>query len=186
MRILILSALALILMVPANAQTKVGDVTLPDTMTAGGTELMLNGAGIREKLWFDLYSGGLYLTEKSNDAESIIAADKAMAMKLHITSKLITSDKMIDAVNEGFEKSTGGNTAALADKIATFKAFFSDEIVKDNIFDITYQPGKGVVVYKNGKEKGAVEGLAFKKALFGIWLGNDPADKDLKKSMLGK
>ena len=186
MRILILSVFALLLMAPANAQTEVGDVTLPNTMQAGGETLMLNGAGIREKLWFDLYSGGLYLTEKSKDAEAIMTADKAMAMKLHITSKLITSEKMIDAVNEGFEKATGGNTAAISKEIETFKGFFADEIVKDNIFDIIYVPGTGVVVSKNGTKQGTVKGMAFKKALFGIWLGNDPADKNLKTKMLGK
>ena len=40
------------------------------------------------------------------------------------------------------------------------------------------------MVYKNGKEVGVVEGLDFKKALFAIWLGEDPADDDLKEAML--
>ena len=39
---------------------------------------------------------------------------------------------------------------------------------------------------KNGVKKGTIEGLDFKKALFGIWLGNKPADDDLKDGMLGK
>jgi hypothetical protein len=53
------------------------------------------------------------------------------------------------------------------------------------MFDITYQEA-GVVVYKNKKELGTIQGLNFKKALFGIWLGKDPADSKLKKAMLGK
>jgi hypothetical protein len=77
-----------------------------------------------------------------------------------------------------------GDTSALADKIETFKGFFSDKIVKGNIFDIAYIKGKGSVVYKNGKEVGVVAGLDFKKALFAIWLGSDPADDDLKEAML--
>ena len=66
-----------------------------------------------------------------------------------------------------------------------FKGFFNDEIVEGTIFDIVYVNGK-TTVYRNGKEKGSVAGLAFKKALFGIWLGKKPADKDLKQGMLGK
>ena len=31
---------------------------------------------------------------------------------------------------------------------------------------------KAFSVYKNGVKKGTIEGLDFKKALFGIWLGN--------------
>jgi hypothetical protein len=41
------------------------------------------------------------------------------------------------------------------------------------------------MAHKNGKMLGTIEGLEFKKALFGIWLGNNPADKDLKAGMLG-
>ena len=113
-------------------------------------------------------------------------ADEAMAVKLHIVSKLISSDKMINAVEEGFENSTEGNIAPLESRIKKFIGFFKEEINKGDVFDITYQPGKGVVAYKNGKEKGTVEGMDFKKALFGIWLSNRPADDDLKEGMLGK
>lgn len=42
------------------------------------------------------------------------------------------------------------------------------------------------MVYKNGTKKGSIDGLDFKKALFGIWLCNKPADEDLKEGMLGK
>jgi len=57
--------------------------------------------------------------------------------------------------------------------------------VKNNVFDITYQPGVGVVAFKDGKELGTIKGMEFKKALFGIWLGKKPADDDLKENMLG-
>ena len=49
-----------------------------------------------------------------------------------------------------------------------------------------YVPEKGVLIYKNNKDMGIMPGLDFKQALFGIWLCNKPADKDLKKGMLGK
>ena len=88
--------------------------------------------------------------------------------------------------DDGFDASMNGNTSSLNAKIEQFKGFFSDKIVKTNVFDIAYIKGKGTVVYKNGKEVGTIAGLDFKKALFGIWLGNDPADDDLKDAMLGK
>jgi len=169
-----------------QAQKKVGGVTLPGSEKFGKYELKLNGAGVREKLWIDLYAGGLYLSTPSSDANKIMNADEAMAVKLHIVSKLISSEKMIDAVREGFESSTNDNTKPIEDKIEQFIGFFEDEITKGDVFDITYQPGKGVVAYKNGKEKGTIEGMDFKKALFGIWLSRNPADDDLKEGMLGK
>jgi hypothetical protein len=47
-------------------------------------------------------------------------------------------------------------------------------------------PGKGVEVYINGEYASVTEGLAFKKALFGIYLSDKPAQKSLKKAMLGE
>lgn len=168
-----------------QAQTVVGDATLPNTMKVEGTNLVLNGAGMREKIVFDLYAGGLYLTKKSKNAAAIINADETMAMKLEIVSSMVSSDKMISAVDDGFDASMNGKTKSLKNEIAQFKGFFSDEIVQSNVFDIVYVKGEGTSVYKGGKKIGTIEGLAFKKALFGIWLGDDPADEDLKEGMLG-
>ncbi|WP_432410290.1 chalcone isomerase family protein [Rasiella sp. SM2506] len=169
------------------AQTQVGAVTLPNSVNFGGEDLALNGAGIRKKAFvLKLYSGGLYLQKKSSDAKNIVNADETMAIKLHITSGFVSSEAMSDAVSEGFDASMNGNTSSLSSEIEKFISFFSAEIVEGNIFDITYQKGTGVVAYKNGKELGTITGMAFKKALFGIWLGDNPADTKLKKEMLGK
>ncbi|MBW2962524.1 chalcone isomerase family protein [Mesonia aestuariivivens] len=168
-----------------QAQKEVAGITIPVQENFGEYNLTLNGAGVREKLWIDLYAGALYLSSASSDANKILNSEEAMAVKLHIVSNLISSKKMIDAVEEGFENSTNGNTAPLKSKIEKFITFFKEEINKGDVFDITYQPEKGVVSYKNGKEKGTIEGMEFKKALFGIWLSNKPADDDLKEAMLG-
>lgn len=184
MKKIILAVMAVCTMTISQAQIEVEGVTMPASVEVPGLDLVLNGAGMREKIVFDLYVGGLYLKAKSTDAKSIINADEDMAFKLHIVSKFVSSKKMISAVDDGFDAAMNGDTSALADKIETFKGFFSDEIVKGNIFDIVYIKEKGSVVYKNGKRIGVVQGLDFKKALFAIWLGADPADDDLKAAML--
>ena len=179
----------LVAMVSVNmafAQTQVGEVTLPNSLNFSAQELVLNGAGIRKKaMMLKLYSGGLYLPTKSSDAKAIITSDDTMAIRLVITSSFVSSEAMSEAVKDGFEASTGDNTAPIADEIKSFVSFFSDEIVEGDVFDITNQKGKGVVVYKNNTQLGVIKSAAFKKALFGIWLGNDPADSKLKKGMLG-
>ena len=169
----------------AQAQTKTNGVILPDSFTAGKDKLVLNGGGTRVKYWMDMYVGGLYLAEKNKDAAGIVSANTSMAIKINIVSGLISSSKMIEAVEEGFKKSTGGNTTPLKDKIEKFKNSFSDEIKKGDVFDIVYT-GEKISVYKNNTLKSEIEGLDFKKAVFGIWLGNDPADSNLKDGMLGK
>ena len=183
LRVLFCAALT----VPAHAQLTVDNVTLPAVMKAGDSSIRLNGGGIRKKLFFKLYVGGLYLTRSQSDAEAIINADEAMAVKLQITSDMINSDNMSQAINEGFDKSTGGNSAALKDRITRFvDTFRKSPITEGDVFDIVYVPGTGVNSYKNGKLQSTVKGLDFKRALFGIWLSKKPADVNLKKAMLGK
>ncbi len=169
----------------AFAQKEVGGIMLPATQQFDNQTLVLNGAGVREKLWIDLYAAGLYLNERTNNSAEVLTSKEPVALRLHIVSRLITSNKMIDAVTEGFEKSTGGKTAPIQDGIDTMIGFFKEDIKRDDIFDLVYLPSKNATAaYKNGKLAGMVEGKAFKTALFGIWLSNRPVDDGLKKDLL--
>ncbi len=159
---------------------------LPETMQVGPDTLVLNGAGVRKKFFVPVYRAGLYLKEKSSDAHAILGADESMAIRLVITSSLVTPEKMSRATREGFRKSTAGNTAPIAADIDKMIAIFKQGIEDGDVFDLIYQPETGTRFYRNEQEKGAVAGAAFKKALFGIWIGDDPVQKNLKKAMLGE
>jgi len=47
-------------------------------------------------------------------------------------------------------------------------------------------PGSGTRVTINGVVKATIAGEDFNRALLRIWLGDKPADSDLKKGMLGQ
>jgi hypothetical protein len=160
-------------------------VKMPDTMKVGGQDLVFNGGNKRTKFFMKVYVAGLYLKQKSSDAQKIIDADEPMSIRLQITSGLVTPDKMKTAIDEGFEKSTGGNVAPIKAKIDAFTAVFKD-LSNGVAYDYTYVPGKGVEIYKNGQMISTIQGLEFKKALYGIWLCDKPAQESLKESMLGK
>jgi hypothetical protein len=168
-----------------KSQMDVAGVKVPLVFKSEESALILNGAGVREKYFMDMYVGALYLKLKSNDAQKVMDADESMCMKLHIVSGMITSEKMTTAIDEGFNKSTKGNMAPLQTKINQFKAVFSEKINKGDVFDIVYDKSKGTLIYKNAKLLASIPGLDFKKALFGIWLCTEPADEGLKKKMLG-
>lgn len=177
----------LFLYLATDAQATLNGVTLPGKLKLDNTELILNGGGIRKKLFFKLYTSGLYLTGKNKNAADIINADKATAIRLSITSSVLNSSNMSEAIQEGFTKSLKGNTAPLQAKIDQFiNTFKSGEIKEGDVFDVWYIPGEGVKSYKNGKLQSTMPGLDFKKALFGIWLSEDPVDADLKTGLLGQ
>ncbi|WP_299439244.1 chalcone isomerase family protein [uncultured Aquimarina sp.] len=185
MKKITLLIVALISLTTTTAQIRVGKAVLPYEENFGETDLKLNGAGMREMLWIDLYAGGLYLQKKSKDPRAILDANETMAIKLNIVSGFVTQKKMIKAVRDGFKKATFGNTTALDERINKFIKFFNEPIVKNDIFDIVYIKDKGVTAFKNGKELGVVEGRDFKYALFKIWLGDEPASEGIKNGMLG-
>lgn len=166
------------------SQTRVGGVELPNEMIVKEHQLQLEGAGTRVKLWMDMYAMGLYLTQDMTDAEKIISTDESMGIRLEITSGLITSEKMEKATREGFKNSTKGEMENIKQEIDDFISVFSDDIEKKDVFEFIYSPSDGTMVYKNGELKHSIRGLSFKQALFGIWLCNKPADKNLKEKLL--
>lgn len=178
--------LSFLLMNSVAAAKEIGGVNLPDSLMAGNSELVLNGAGLRKAMVFvKVYAGGLYLQDKSSDQGKIIGADEPMAIRMHFLRD-VSNENLINAWNEGFVKGTGGNVAPIKNEIDAFNAFFSEEAKEGDVYDIIYIPGEGTVVYMKGALKGTIKGLAFKQALFAIWLGDEPADAGLKKGMLGK
>ena len=81
----------------ASAQsggTKIGGVIMPNVMKVGDKYLKMNGGGIREKYWINLYIGCLYVTNKSSDQNKIINADEPMAIKMRIVSGMVSNSNL--------------------------------------------------------------------------------------------
>ena len=130
----------------------------------------------------DLYVGGLYLVNKSANDNEIVMADENMGIRIVIVSGLVTRDRFIEDNKRGFKKimSSRNLDNDVEDEVV-------DKLVNtvDKAIVLNYHKSDAVYLYKNGKERGSFRGLEFKQALFGIWLGGNPADDDLKEGMLG-
>jgi hypothetical protein len=166
-----------------NAASLAG-VTLPDTVQVAGKTLVLNGMGIRTKYMVKVYIGGLYLEQKSSDANAIIKADapKQIVMKfVHGASK----SQMTDAYDEGFSNNS-------PDAMKTMKAEIDqylggvDAVKSGDEMVVTYVPGTGTSMSINGQNKLTIADPKFAPVLFSVWLGPKPPNADLKKGMLGQ
>jgi len=154
--------------------------------TSSGQTLLLNGAGLREKFWVDVYVGSLYLAQKSDDVTRILSTHGPWRIQLDFVYKEVAEDKLLDSWREGFEQNQSAEALhKLQPHIDTFYGFFDDSAVAKDQFRFDYLPGSGTAVSKNQQILGVVPGKDFSNALLEIWLGNHPADKDLKKAMLG-
>lgn len=171
-------------MVP-QAQSKGKSKKMPENISAEKEQLVLNGWGVRKKFYIDLFEGGLYLTERSKDANKIIQADDPMSIRIHVISDLITGKRLEENMRSEFDRVTNGNWGAHKANIETVMNAFKEDINKGDVFDLVYLPGSGLTIYKNNKEQALVKSLDFKKLLYSIWLGDDPQDAKLKKGMMG-
>jgi len=162
-----------------------GKLVIPQNITCAKQELQLNGFGDRKKLFIKLYVASLYVQEKVNEGSLFLEMSQASCMRLNITSSKITSEKMIKATREGFEKSTQGNTAPIENEIKTFLSWLEQPIKKGDEFEFAFVPHNAIQVTKNSKQMGVIENKEFATALFGIWLGDMPAQLNLKDKLLG-
>jgi hypothetical protein len=166
---------------------QLGGVFVEDKIqVSSGETLVLNGLGLREKLWVDVYVGSLYLSKQSQDVAEILSRPGPCRVQLDFVYKKVSPKKLLDAWREGFEKNQDEQTLAeLKDRIDQFYSYFNEDAVAKDQYVFEYVPGQGTRIGKNGKILGTIEGEDFKNALLEIWLGNHPADKNLKKGMLG-
>ena len=89
----------------------------PEAIEFEGSTLMLNGTGTRVVFFMKVYEGSLYLETKSSDADEIINSNSPMAIRIDVTSTMVTADAMKKALSEVLEKSTGNNTGPISKEI---------------------------------------------------------------------
>lgn len=166
---------------------EVGDAVLPDTMALeSGETLALNGAGMRKKFFVSVYAAGLYLPAPMQDAADILALDGARAMRMHFVYDEVGRDKIVGGWNDGFRANLDEAAyQAVEPRLEAFNAMFEDAS-RDDVYEFVYLPGRGTDVILNGKHLGNIEGRAFARALFAVWLGDSPADSRLKRELLGR
>lgn len=169
------------LWLPLQAQAE--DVPFPPQKAFAGQSLVLNGMGVRPKLFLKLYFAGLYLPAKSKDANAILTGKTPVAMRLQINSSMISGEDMEEAVRQGFEVSAGNKAAALKPRIDQLVSIFKEAIKVGDLYDFVYVGGS-TQIFKNGRKSATIAGDDFKQALFGIWLGNQPVHQGLKQQLL--
>jgi hypothetical protein len=182
-------AVLCLLAVGAMAQVNVSGVRYDESVDARGTKLQLNGAGVRYKAVFKVYTAGLYLTKKAGTTEEALAAPGPKRLNI-VMLRDIDSGELGKLFSRGMEDNMDKAAfSKLIPGVLRMSQVFSDhkKLVAGDTFSIDWVPGTGTVI----TVKGVPQGEPFKEpeyfnALLRIWLGPNPADWKLKDALLGK
>ena len=186
------SILCAALLLPTLSQAATVDISgvkLEDRATLAGQPLVLNGAGVRYKAVFKVYTAGLYLGQKAETTEAVLAATGPRRLTITMLRD-IDSAELGKLFSRGMEDNMDRAAfSKLIPGVLRMSQIFSEhkKLKEGETFLIDWIPGTGTVL----TIKGNVEGEPFKEpeffnALMRIWLGNKPADWQLKDALLGK
>jgi len=170
-------------------QVDVSGVKYDESIDMRGTRLQLNGAGVRYKAVFKVYTAGLYLTKKSGTPAEALAVAGPKRLNI-VMLREIDSGELGKLFSRGMEDNMDRAAfSKLIPGVLRMSQIFSDhkKLAAGDTFSIDWVPGAGTII----TVKGVPQGEPFKEpeffnALLRIWLGPNPADWRLKEALLGK
>ena len=170
----------------AGVAAELAGVKLDDSATINGTQLVLNGAGLRTKFGAKVYVAALYVTARTSDAEKIINAEAPRRMRL-VMKRDVAADKMWGAFREGIEAHYGGEELkALRLKMEKMERAFNEmgKTAEGDVLDFDFAADGTTTFSVNSKVKETIPGKDLSTALLKVWLGAKPAQDALKKDLL--
>ncbi len=177
-------ALLLLLLAFPAAAAEVAGVKLADT----DQQLVLNGAGVRKRAFFQVYVIGLYLPEKKTAAADVIGAAGSKRIAIHMLRD-VGADQFSDALMDGMRDNHGeAEMKALEPRVKQLAEILGEmkEAKKGMRITLDWLSAVGTTVTLDGRASGLpILGDDFYRALLKIWLGDKPVQPDLKNALLG-
>jgi hypothetical protein len=183
-----------ILIAPATAPAiamEIERVDVPDrvTLSRGGPELVLNGAGVRHKLMtVKVYVGALYLAAKHKDADEVLSDKGPKRVSMYVLIDQLTAKELIASLNDAIAANHIPAEMALIEKrLRDLNRMMSSigVLKHGGVVHIDFIPGTGTRINVNGEDKISIPGDDFFTALLRIWIGKKPVDGRLRDAMLG-
>ncbi len=171
-----------------SATVDVAGVKLEDRVTVAGKPLVLNGAGVRYKAVFKVYTAGLYVEKHANTPDGLLDQPGPKRMTITMLRDIDSAELgklFARRMEDNMEK---GSFAQLIPGVMRMSQVFTNHktLKAGETFVLDWIPGTGTVLTVKGKVEGEpFKEEAFFEALMRIWLGPKPADWQLKDALLG-
>ena len=185
----VIAMLLLAFALPALAALEVAGVKFDDTTKVGAGDTVLNGAGMRKRAFIKVYAVALYQPQKRAAAAEVLAAKGPKRIAI-VTLRDLTAEQFADALIEALKKNHDeAALVALQPRIDQFRASMMSIVnaPEKSVVHLDWLPETGTRLTFNGAAKGSdIAGEDFYRALLKIWIGDKPAQDDLKEHLLGK
>ena len=172
----------------AARSTVVEGVAFESQLQLGGTEVVLNGVGVRAVAWVKGYAAALYLTRRSNQMAGVLSAPGPKRLRLHMLMD-VPATEFSKAFDKGVRRNVvAAELPALLGRMEQFEEVILGlkTVRKGDTIDLDYDPTRGLVLQLNGKLQGSpVPGADFYSALLRSFIGEQPYDKALRAGLLG-
>lgn len=172
-----------LLAAPAHAAELEG-VRFDERLREGDIVLQLQGVGLlRYRVVFRGYVAALYLGEGAGPESALDDAPRRLEIEYFWA---IPRGAFADATREGIRRNVSAEALErLSPTIERFSSLYEDVEPGDR-YALTYLPGVGTELARNGRSLGVVAGAEFAAAIFSIWLGESPLDEGLKEQLLAR
>lgn len=173
---------------PSWAQVQLEGQHFDARLPLGGQTLQLNGVGMRSVAWLKGYLAALYLPHKAHAAEQVLAMPGPKRLQMRMLQEVSTQE-FVKAFDKGVKRNTpDADLPALADRMQQFDALVAGlgRVRKGDVVDLDFLPGQGLLFSYNGKRQGdPIPGADLYAALLRIFIGDKPAQAELKAGLLG-
>jgi hypothetical protein len=182
---------AMLLLVAGSLQAAVdiAGVKFNENEKVGTSETVLNGAGVRNKFVFKVYAVALYLPQKKTTAAEALAIKGTKRLQV-VVLREVSAETLADALVKGIEhNSSVAEMTVLAARVDELKAAMLSlkQVPQGSTIMIDWLPDAGTRMFFNGKPVGKdIPGEDLYRAVLKVWLGDHPAQDELKDAMLGK
>lgn len=182
---LIKTALLFTLLVfqPINAMAlTIEGVNFQESVSIDNKQIPIRGAALLR--WFKIlkvYVAALYLPENGTPDNVLADIPKRLEISYFVSIPGPDFGKGAEAVLE--RNNSPDELARLRSRIDKLNAVYRDVKPGDR-YALTYVPGQGTELSYNGQPLITIEGADFAAAYFGIWLGKDPIDQDMRSRLI--
>ena len=182
MRSRLLTALLVSLFATGAAAATIEGVEFADAYRTGDVTMKLNCVGLlRYLVVIKGYVAALYLGDSATPATVLSDVPKRLELRYFYAIKGPDFGRAGDKVLA--ENIDAVTMAKLRPRLDRLNALYEDVNPGDR-YALTYVPGVGTELSKNGKAKGVIEGADFAAAYFSVWLGSKPLDESLRQQLL--